>query len=212
VSIYVIRLLLEQYFEGSQVPKAASLEAKPPAVVGENAFVLYRSHESFEKYPPMKGWTVRRLVMNGVEVKERGNGATDEGHYVLRLPTLGGKEARDEGPPQGLFATEYCDEDTNFLCKCVLAWQTVIIQDSPYSLEHAGHLEAILPQAGLQDLAAFEGAGVIRNGRSCCPLCLRIIRFEELHKMVTFDDACGLENAGIQIEGATRSAGVRKTT
>jgi hypothetical protein len=205
---YVIRLLPEQYFSEPRVPKPIFTNNDPPAVVGVNAFVLYRSHESFENYLPMDGWEIRRLMKNGEIVKERGNGATDEGHYVLRLPTLGAKPKRDEGPPQGLFATEYCDEDTNFLCKCVLAWLTIITQHSPYSTDQAGHLLAILIHAGLYNLAAYERAGVIREGSCCCPLCLRIVHYEELHKMVTFDDASGLGNAGMQVVGATRSTAV----
>jgi hypothetical protein len=202
---YVIRLLPEQYFTDSKTPRPDFLGDAPAVVVGENAFVLYRSHSSFEKYPPMDDWQVRHLTKNGDIVHKRGKGVEDEGHYVLRLPTLGQKLARVEGPPQGLFATEYCDEETNFLCKCVLAWLTILTQASPYNLDQAGHLVALLAQAGLHDLSEFEKSGIIRDGHCCCPLCLRTIRYEELHKMVTFEDAPGLGNAALQVEGATRS-------
>lgn len=201
---YVIRLLPEQYFSGSKTLKPEFTAATSQVKVGENAFVLYRSHDSFEKYPPLDDWRVRYLTKNGEEVKERGDGAVDRGHYVLRLPTLGPKPARDEGPPQGLFATEYCDEDTNYLCKCVLAWLTILTDGSPYKLDQAPHLLAILAAAGL-NIGDYQERGAVRGGQCSCPLCLRAIKYPELHRMVTFEDASGLENAGMQVEGATRS-------
>ena len=144
-------------------------------------------------------------MKNGQEVEERGSGATDEGHYVLRLPTLGQRPARDEGPPQGLFATEYSDEETNFLCKCVLAWLIIQTVGSPYTLTQAGHLKAILQSEGLNTVADYENHGSVRHGLCCCPLCMRFIKYEELHKIVSFEEAAGLENAGLQVVGATRS-------
>src|SRR5690606_33169827 len=54
----------------------------------------------------------------------------------------------------------------------------------------------------------LEHAGVTRNGLSICPLCLRVIDYEELHKSVDFNEVDGLLNAALQVEGATRSTKV----
>jgi hypothetical protein len=202
---YVVRVLPEQYFEQPQKPRPAFLQADSPVRIGVNAFVLYRSHESFGKYPPLEGWRVRRLVKGGENVRERGPGVRDEGEYVLRLPTLGQRQRREEGPPQGLFATEYSDEGTNFVCKCVLAWLTIQTTGSPYTLTQGPHLRSVLASEGLDDVAQFEARNIVRHGLCCCPLCMRFIKYEELHKIVSFEDACGLENAAMQVEGATRS-------
>lgn len=205
---YVIRLLPEQYFNAKSTPRAEFLGEQATVKVGENAFVLYRSHESFEDFPPLENWEIRALSKEGETVTKRGAGVIDKGHYVLRLPTLGQKAERDEGPPQGLFATEYCDEDTNYLCKCVLAWLTIQTKEGPYNLEQAEHLVAILSSDGLGSADEYATRGAVREGQCSCPLCLRVIKYDELHQMVTFDDASGLGNAGTQIEGATRSTAV----
>jgi len=203
---YNIRLLPEQYFEGSHQPRAQFQDAASPVKVGKNAFVLYRTYESLKVFPPMRGWKVRSLRRDGVAVSERGPDVNDVGHYVLRFATAGqGKPKRSEGPPQGLFATEYADEETNFLCKCVLAWLIIQAVDSPYTLAQAGHLKAILAHHGLGEVARYENAGVLRHGLTCCPLCLRLLNYRELHEMIGFEEESGLQNAAQQVEGATRS-------
>jgi hypothetical protein len=104
-----------------------------------------------------------------------------------------------------MFAPEYADDATNYLAKCVLAWLTIQTKGSPYTLAQARHLQAILNQSGLGDSRLFEDSGALRHGLACCPLCTRVIRYEELHATVKFDDEQGLENAAVQTEGATRS-------
>ena len=170
---YVIRLLPDQYFEQARLPKEQFRGETCPITVGENAFVLYRTHESFERFPPLEGWQVRSVFRDGVTVTTRRGEVTDAGHYVLRIPRLGEHPKRVEGPPQGLFAPEYADEETNFLCKCVLAWLIVQTQGSPYTLTQASHVLAVLrsedldrperPAAALGGLGAREGHR--RNGR-----------------------------------------------
>lgn len=207
---YVIRLFPNQYFETSGTTKPEFMAADARVKVGVNAFILYRTHESFERFPPPAAWQIRHLTkrINGVNVKvaKRGEGVDDAGEYVLRLPTLGkARQQRSEGPPQGLFATEYADAETNYLCKCVLAWLIVQTSGSPYTMIQAAHLRAILQSAELGDTAKYEDAGVLRHQITQCPLCLRFIKFEELHDTVSFEEESGLENAGHQVEGATRS-------
>lgn len=203
---YVIRLFPEQYFAAPRVPKEEFTRADASVRVSENAFVLYRTHHSFETFPPMEGWEVRRILLNGNEVPDRRAGAVDVGHYVLRLSTANdNRPRRIEGPPQGIFAPEYADAETNYLCKAVLAWLTIHTKGSPYTVTQAAHLKSILRHASLDDSAPYEHRNVLRHGLSCCPLCLRVLRYQELHDTVAFEEETGLGNAALQVEGATRS-------
>lgn len=121
------------------------------------------------------------------------------------MPRLGTNPRTFEGPPQGVFAPEYADDETDFLSRCVLAWLIVQTHRSPYTLSQAEHLRAILRDAELDSVDAYERSGVLRRGLTSCPLCLRFITYPELHATVSFEDEGGLINAGEQIEGATRS-------
>lgn len=202
---YVIRLLPEQYFDGPKSPKAVFQRADAEVRVGENAFVLYRTHDALEHLPPMDDWHVRALLRNGRPTSRRSNDVTDTGHYVLRLPRQGSRLKRTEGPPQGVFAPEYADDETNFLAKCVLAWLIIQTKGSPYTMTQAAHLRRILRDEELDDVSVYERSGAIRRGLPACPLCLRFLTYSELHATVSFENESGLINAGNQIEGATRS-------
>jgi hypothetical protein len=202
---HVIRLLPEQYFEAPGRPRAQFLQQHAAVSVGQNAFILYRTHDSFRALPPLEDWQPRSLIRNGQPVTNRRGNVTDVGHYVLRLSRIGENPRRLEGPPQGIFATEYADETTNYLSKCVLAWLIIQTGGSPYTLTQAGHLREILRQEGLDDANAYEHRGVLRHGLSCCPLCTRFIRYSELHQTITFAGEDAPANAPLQVEGATRS-------
>ena len=203
---FVVRLFPEQYFLSAKTPRPEFLRADATIRVGENAFVLYGSHASYESLPPMDDWRPRRLLKDGVEVTERrGAGVIDDGHFVLRIPRLGVRDSASVGPPQGIFAPEYADEDTNFLCRCVLAWLTIHTRKSPYTTTQAGHLKAILAAEELLRDDVWEFRGVLRHGLTACPLCTRFISYAELQEMLVLDDEEGLENAGVQVAGATRS-------
>ena len=202
---YVFRVLPEQYFQAADVPRPEFASATPSVVVGHNAFVLYRTHESFQAFPPPQGWRIRSLTRLGQPANDRRGNVEDHGEYVLRLSRIGVNQQRFEGPPQGIFATEYADEDTNFLCKCVLAWLIIQTCDSPYTLAEAHHLRAILRTSGLDDESEYERRGVLRHAVCCCPLCSRSINYTELHDLVTFEGEGALENAAEQVQGATRS-------
>src|SRR5205085_792314 len=65
-----------------------------------------------------------------------------------------------------------------------------------------------LEDAGLADFGSYEMRGVLRHGLTACPLCLRIVRYEQLHTLVSFDEETGLINASVQVAGATRSTAV----
>lgn len=204
---YVIRLFPRQYFKSEGVPNDIFREDSE-TVVGKNAFVLYRTHESFEKYPPLEEWTLCYLEKNGRKVDKRGKDIKDVGHYVLRISSLGPKKGIDKGPPQGLFAPEYADEETNYLCKCVLVMLIVYTKGSPYNASQASHLLSILQEEKLLNYADFEYKGILSNGLCCCPLCLKVINYNELHDMLSLGEVTALENAGIQVKGATRSTAV----
>ncbi len=201
---YVIRLLPEQFFLAPGTPNPELAESD--VVVGENAFVLYRTHKALDDFPPLDGWTPRHLEKDGRPVKSRGRGVLDIGQFVIRIPRLSNSQPKiSAGAVQGVFATEYADGDTNFLSRCILAWLIVRAAGSPYVDAQAEHLRAILEAEGLLSPDEWEQRGVLRRGVTCCPLCARFIRYPELHQMVSFLDAEALENAGEQIAGATRS-------
>lgn len=199
---YVVRVYPDQYFSG---PQKVRRDFPRQVIVGENAFVLYRTHDQYAAFPPLAGWKVRYLTKDGKATERRGGGATDHGHYVLRIAAHGNRGEIVEGPPQGIFAPEYCDAETNFLSKCVLAWLITRTIDSPYLASQAEWLEDILRAEGLLDLANFERRGLTRNGLTNCPLCLKQVRYAELHDTVSFSEEETLLNAAAQIVNATRS-------
>lgn len=203
---YVVRLLPEQYFASAGGVKPEFVRVDNPIRVGENAFVLYRTHEAYRRFPPLAGWHIRHLEKEGEATTKRGKGVHDKGHYVLRISTASAEDGKlVDGAPQGLFAPEYADRETNYLCTCVLAWLIIHTVGSPYTTTQAEHLKSILAQTRLLDESRYEYNGVLRHGLCSCPLCLRLIRYEQLHEIVSFDDALGNENASEQIEGSTRS-------
>lgn len=202
---YVIRLYPEQYFETTNTPKDIFLQPEAPIKVGQNAFVLYRTWDSFNNLPPLAGWEIRGLELNGEHLEERINGVIDTGHYILRLSTHGNNAKRYEGPPQGIFATEYADEETNYLSKCVLAFLIINTLNSPYTQNQATHLKEILVDVNLLNYEAFERNGSMRRHHTSCPLCQKIIKYRELHDTVNFEESEALANAGNQVAGSTRS-------
>ena len=202
---YVLRLYPEQYFSAPGTPKAEFQQANAFVRIGVNAFILYRTWDSYNSYPPLAGWEVRGLIRNGIPVANRGAGVIDTGHYILRMATHGINPQRYEGPPQGIFATEYADEETNYLCKCVLAFFIINTLNSPYTANQAAHLKEILQDVDLLNYEVFERIGSMRRSLTCCPLCLKIIPHNELHEMVSFDESLALANAANQVEGSTRS-------
>jgi hypothetical protein len=203
---YVIRLYPEQYFDSVGKPKASFVSGTDAWIaIGENAFILYRTHEGLESLPPLSEWSIRSLEQDGKAVKKRGQGVKDVGHYVLRISSLGNKKGIIEGAPQGVFAPEYADRETNYLCQCVLAWLIVRTAGSPYTTTQAKHLQAILDIEGLLDESNYEYKGVLRRGLCSCPLCLRFIDYNSLHDTISYTEKGASENAAEQIEGATRS-------
>jgi hypothetical protein len=205
---YIIRLFPEQYFESPGVPKDIFVNGRDNWIrVGENAFVNYRSHSSYANFPPPAAWQARGLERNGIPVTSRGRDVIDTGHYTLRIPKHGTRPKMVEGAVQGIFAPEYATREINYLSKAVLAWLIIHTEGSPYTTTQAGHLKAILAQDDLLSDETYEYNGVLRRGVCACPLCLRFIRYEDLHKMAIFvDEGGGGEvNAADQVEGATRS-------
>ena len=202
---FVVRLLPEQYFSAPGVPREEFVGERAVVTVGLDAFVLYRTYDALEQYPPLPDWQLRSLSLHGEPANERSRGVDDEGHYVLRLASTGARPTEQGGPPQGIFAPEYANQEQNYLAKCVLAWLIITAHGSPYTTEQAPNLRLILEDADLADFESYENRGVLRHGLTSCPLCLRVIRYDQLHSLVSFVEEVGLVNAAAQVAGATRS-------
>lgn len=208
---FIIRVLPEQIFNEDNSLKDLLTSNGLPVVVGENAFVLYGSHEMYELHAPVDGWVVRHLEdANGNKITQRHVGVVDRGHYILRLPAIGGgasiqKHAVIEGSDQGIFAPEYATKELTYLSQIVLSWQTVHTVDSPYTSNQASHIKAILDTIGINSGEHFSFYGMMRGELSICPLCLKKISYGELHAKISLVGEDSLQNSGTQIRGATRS-------
>lgn len=218
---YVIRLFPSQYFSSKHTVSEEFQKNNSVIVgnkvikiiVGENAFVLYRTDEDYKTLPPLPNWEQRSILKYDDERQEyciavnkrRGN-IIDRGHYLLRISNSGTNKTpkKFKGPPQGIFATEYADANTNFLCQAVLAWLIIKTEDSPYNESNFEHLQAILKKHGLLNSPHYENSFIIHNGKTTCPLCQGVIKYSELNELISFEDEEGLENSAEQV-GSTRS-------
>lgn len=212
---YVIRLFPTQYFVSKHVVNEI-FQNETSVIIGKNAFVLYRTYEDFENFPPLPCWQLRSIFKYNKETgkydipsNDRRGDIIDCGHYLLRISNSGTnkKQNKFEGPAQGIFAPEYADANTNFLCQAVLAWLIIKTADSPYDESDYEHLQAILDKHNLLDSPHYENNYIIHNGKTTCPLCQKIILHSELNEMISFDDEEGLENSTDQV-GSTRSTKV----
>jgi len=212
---YVIRLFPSQYFSSKNVVKECFIN-NHSVIVGDNAFVLYRTYEDFNNYPPQPEWEIRSILRYDKKKKiycipsnDRRGDIIDCGHYLLRISNSGTnkKQNKFEGPAQGIFAPEYADANTNFLCQAVLAWLIIKTEGSPYNEADFEHLEAILRKHNLIDSPHFENDYILHNGKTTCPLCQKVIQYSELNEIISFDDEEGLENSTDQV-GSTRSTKV----
>lgn len=208
---YVIRLFPDQIFNEDKTLKNLTTPLGN-IDVGVNAFVLYRSHESYENYPPLETWEVRSLRMpDGTTVTSRKEDVIDIGHYVLRLPKIAGgphsvsRHARSEGPAQGIFAPEYATEEMNYLSQLTLAWQIIHTVSSPYTATQAEHMKLILDQVMTDEVAHMNYYGMMRGNITTCPLCLNTISYEELHSRISLENEESLSNSGIQVAETTKS-------
>ncbi len=205
---YVISFKPSEYFEASGQVRSV-LQGSSQIAVGRNAFVLYRTQSELEQLPPLPDWQIRSMTnTHGVEVSERSRLVQDQGHYVVRIATGNGGTQVSQGPVQGIFAPEYATEEVNYLSKCILTWLIVHTDRSPYIDTQALHLRSILSAEGLGNSAFFTRKGVLLNGLTQCPLCNKIIKHEELHSLIDFEDGVAVQNATTQTAGATRSTAV----
>lgn len=212
---YVIRLFPSQYFTGKYTIKRVFID-HPAVVVGENAFVLYRTFEDYEAFPPLPDWEIRSVQKYNaftqaydLPARDRRGDIRDCGHYLLRISNSGTnkKQKRFEGPAQGIFAPEYADANTNFLCQAVLAWLIIKTEDSPYNERDFEHLKAILQKHHLLHSPHYENDYITHKGKTTCPLCHRVIKHKELNELISFEDEEGLINSTEQT-GSTRSTKV----
>jgi hypothetical protein len=212
---YVIRLFPSQYFSSKNEVNENFLN-NSSVIVGENAFVLYRTYEDYENYPPLSGWEIRSILKYDkiqktycIHTNKRRGNIIDCGHYLLRISNSGTNKqhSKFEGPAQGIFAPEYADANTNFLCQAVLAWLIIKTEGSPYKESDFEHLQAILMKHNLINSPHFENDYIMHNGKTTCPLCQKVILHSELNEMISFEDEEGLENSTKQV-GSTRSTKV----
>ena len=212
---YVIRLFPSQYFSAKNTI-ADSFLNNPDIVVGENAFILYRNYEDLESFPPLSEWKIRSILKYNkktgkydIPSDDRRGDIIDSGHYLLRISNSGTNKKQNQfcGPAQGIFAPEYADANTNFLCQAVLAWLLIKTEGSPYDEDDFEHLKAILKKHNLLDSPHFENDYILHNGITTCPLCQRVIKYKELSETISFDDEEGLINSTEQTR-STRSTKV----
>lgn len=218
---YVIRLFPSQYFSARHTVNDNFIN-NASVIVGENAFVLYRTYEDLDNFPPLPNWEIRSILKYDTNNKydeeqdaycipsnDRRGKIKDCGHYLLRISNSGTnkKKHKFEGPPQGIFAPEYADANTNFLCQAVLAWLIIKTEGSPYKESDFEHLQAILDKHNLLNSPHYENDFILHNGKTTCPLCQKTILHSELNEMISFDDEEGLENSTEQV-GSTRSTKV----
>ncbi|MEK4172989.1 BstXI family restriction endonuclease [Lysinibacillus sp. FSL L8-0312] len=206
---YIIRIFPNQYFEEDGEIKEIFKNSYSNIVIGDNAFVLYRTHSMLEKYPPLDHWEIRDIYTSeGAPAKKRSKTVIEKGHYVLRLSSISNNKKVVNGAPQGIFAPEYATQETNYLCKAFLAWLIIISKDSPYDKADFEWLEAILIENNLLDATYLHESGIIQDSVTSCPLCLDKIYYTELHEMLSFEGASSLANSQEQVEGSTRSTKV----
>ncbi len=212
---YVIRLFPSQYFTAKHTVHKDFVE-NSDVVVGENAFILYRTYEDYESLPPLPEWKIRSILKYNKQTKkydisssDRRGDIIDCGHYLLRISNSGTnkKQNKSEGPAQGIFAPEYADANTNFLCQAVLAWLIIKTENSPYNEADFEYLKAILQKHHLLDSPHYENQYILHDGKTTCPLCQRVIKHNELNELISFDDEEGLTNSTEQV-GSTRSTKV----
>lgn len=212
---YVIRLFPSQYFAKKHTVNDDFI-GNSQISVGNNAFVLYRTYEDYEALPPLPEWQIRSILKYNKKTQKYDLPSTDRrgdiidcGHYLLRISNSGTnkKQNRFEGPAQGIFAPEYADANTNFLCQAVLAWLIIKTEGSPYNEDDFEHLKAILKKHGLLNSPHYENDYILHNGKTTCPLCHRVIMYNELNELISFDDEEGLTNSTEQV-GSTRSTKV----
>ena len=213
---YVIRLFPSQYFSSKNTIRPEFQDSKSTVIVGDNAFVLYRTYEDYKNLPPLSNWQPRQVLKYDKKKKEyciksknrRGN-IKDCGHYLLRISNSGTNKKKNlfEGPPQGIFAPEYADANTNFLCQAVLAWLIIKTDDSPYNESDFEHLQAILDKHHLLNSPHYKNDYITHDGKTTCPLCQKAIKHSELNELISFEDEDGLGNSSEQV-GSTRSTKV----
>jgi len=208
---WVIRLFPEQFFSKNE-PK--SFKLIPEITLGENAFLLYRSYEDLANFPLEEAWTPREhLDKDGKKSKIRTREGKDIGHYILRVSSKGGSakvthSKQKEGIAQGIFAPEYSNQYTNIACQLVLAYLMFKAEDNPYRDTDIGEVVAKISRAGVFDPAYLEYLNITRNGKTCCPLCLKIIKHNEFHNTASFSESETHVNAVSQNISTTRSTAV----
>jgi hypothetical protein len=162
------------------------------------AFVLYRSSEDLELFKIRRGWIPCEHWARGSVSNKRTQDGEDRGHFLVRIP----REA-SSGIAQGIFAPEYTTRELNYICQLELTYLAYL------TLEHLKdqsfeQIRTILETIGWDLTPSWNSSGVLKDGTSSCPLCLRPIHRDELHQTIDPSLVPGLANSGVQL-AETRS-------
>ena len=211
---WVVRLFVNQAFDENKrlhVIKNKFVDL----VIGKNCFVLYRSYEELSNFPPLRNWSIREhFSKDNKKSKTRTFDGYDKGHYILRTPAQGGstkvtKLKRYEGIAQGFFAPEYSTSEFDYLVRLQLVYLIMQSENNPYKPEHGLHIKKILKKYNCLDIEKFKYYSAIdSNKKLTCPLCLKKIKYEDLHRTADYSDNSHSENAVTQNVYTTRSTQV----
>ena len=82
-------------------------------------------------------------------------------------------------------------------------------ENNPYKQEHGLHIKKILKKYNCLDIEKFKYYSAIdSNKKLTCPLCLKKIKYEDLHRTADYSDNSHSENAVTQNVYTTRSTQV----
>ena len=211
---WVVRLFVNQAF--NQNGKLNIIKNQfVNLVIGENCFVLYRSYEELSKFPPLSNWSTREhFSKDNKKSKTRTFDGYDKGHYILRIPALGGstkvtKKKKYEGIAQGFFAPEYSTPEFEYLVRLQLVFLIFQSENNPYTKNQSLHIKKILKKYNYADIKRFKYYGAIdKNEKLACPLCLKKIKYNDLHRTADYTENSQSGNAVIQNTYTTRSTQV----
>jgi hypothetical protein len=187
---HVIMVRPEDYFDSTT--KQEKDDFPDEVVIGKEAFIYYDNRRDWLNYPPAKyGWTPCEFVdTSGKPLGKRKGQGADSGHFLARVPgtTTAGSQGQQvvHGMPQGIRFFEYVSQAESWRTQMqlgYLAWKTVDIEKHS-SGEIAPHMKSILSHHKLDDDAKLTELKVLKDGKTCCPLCREYINAEQLIEKV----------------------------
>lgn len=128
--------------------------------------------------------------MNRQEVNSRRGNGYDTGDYIARVPATTAEGVAGEkivrGLPQGIRFFEYCSKEETLktqLQLAYLAWKTEDIgKVTSFSMPKS--LKEALERYNLNDDERLESIHALKDGVTCCPLCLEPVSAKQLMERV----------------------------